>query len=195
MSLSGIAKGALLLIGAGIIAERFKAGPGIQALGVGIREIAAAPIGGVGVGLGQFAGGLRQVGEAFGDIGRGFGEIFKFLPEPKEGPPRHGWPTEPEQPQIIYPTTPKTWTIGNGGQYIRPAVKRIAAQPYHRPQPLITDSGGSGSSLLPGGGGNVPEAGKTSPPQIVDQSAPVVWRNTRPVSIGGLRTNREIYML
>lgn len=80
MDLSGIAKGALLVLGAGILAERFGAGPGLAGLGAGVREMAAAPLGGLGAGMGEFAGGLRSIGESFGDIGRGIADIFAAIP-------------------------------------------------------------------------------------------------------------------
>jgi hypothetical protein len=76
----GIWESALILLGIGIVSEKFGAGVGLQELGTGIRTLAAAPLGGVGSGLGEFSGGLRSFAEALGDIGRGFGELFKSVP-------------------------------------------------------------------------------------------------------------------
>lgn len=80
MGLDDIAKGAALMIGAGIIAERFGAGPGLKGLGLGVREIAAAPLGGVGAGLKEFGAGVRSITDIFGDIAKGIGDIFGAIP-------------------------------------------------------------------------------------------------------------------
>ena len=91
MGLGGIAKGALVLIGAGILAERFGAGTGLSGLGAGITSIVSAPGVGVGLGLSGTATGIRDIGESFGDIGRGLGDIFKYLPfSPEAKPPGYG---------------------------------------------------------------------------------------------------------
>lgn len=76
----GIWESALILLGIGIVSERFGAGVGLGELGTGIRTLAAAPLGGIGAGLGEFSYGLRSFGEALGDIGRGFGALFENLP-------------------------------------------------------------------------------------------------------------------
>lgn len=88
----GIWESALILLGIGIVSERFGAGVGLGELGTGIRTLAAAPLGGIGSGLGEFSGGLRSFAEALGDIGRGFGTLFENLPEFGSG----GFP--PQQP-------------------------------------------------------------------------------------------------
>ena len=124
----GLAQSALILLGIGIISEKFGAGVGLGELGTGIRTLAAAPLGGVGAGLGEFSLGLRGFGEALGDIGRGFGALFENIPEgigPQGG-------------------------LGGGGGGARTL--------FPAPQPLIPDSGGSSKTLLAGGGGNVPMA-------------------------------------
>jgi len=77
----GIWESALILLGIGIVSQRFKAGVGLAELGVGIRELAGAPFGGFGVGLGELGTGMRTFAESLGDIGRGFGELFKFIPK------------------------------------------------------------------------------------------------------------------
>ncbi|GAI49308.1 unnamed protein product, partial [marine sediment metagenome] len=60
--------------------SRFKAGVGLAELGFGIKELAQAPLGGLGLGLGEFGTGLRTFAESLGDIGRGFGELFANIP-------------------------------------------------------------------------------------------------------------------
>ncbi len=77
----GIWESALMLLGIGIISSKFKAGVGLGELGLGIRELTAAPLGGLGTGLGEFGGGLRIFAESLGDIGRGFGDLFAFIPQ------------------------------------------------------------------------------------------------------------------
>ena len=123
----GIWESALILLGIGIVSERFGAGVGLGELGTGIRTLAAAPLGGIGTGLGEFSGGLRSFAEALGDIGRGFGELFKNIPKWGLGP-QYG----PDEDVASLPNG-----NGNGG-------------------PLIPVSGGDDSSDLTGGGGNVP---------------------------------------
>ena len=73
--------GAVALIGAGIVAERFGAGTGLSGLGAGIQSIVAAPGTGVGLGLSGTATGLRDIGESIGDIGRGFSDLFAAIPK------------------------------------------------------------------------------------------------------------------
>jgi len=117
----GLAQSALILLGIGIISEKFGAGVGLGELGTGIKTLAAAPLGGVGAGLFEFSGGLRAFGEALGDIGRGFGELFKNIP-------KYGWKGfPPQQPPAISPNgngnglitvsggDPTTYLPGGGG--------------------------------------------------------------------------------
>ena len=73
--------GAVALIGAGIVAERFGAGTGLSGLGAGIQSMVAAPGVGVGLGLGGTAAGLRSLGESIGVIGRGFSDLFAAIPK------------------------------------------------------------------------------------------------------------------
>ncbi|GAJ20737.1 unnamed protein product [marine sediment metagenome] len=81
MDLSGIAKGAALILGIGILSEKMGAGTGLATLGGGIASIAAAPMVGAGTGMSTLATGISDIGGAFGDIGRGIGDILKFLPK------------------------------------------------------------------------------------------------------------------
>ena len=127
MGLSDIAKGALLLIGTGILAERFGAGAGLSGLGAGISSIVAAPGVGIGAGLTGTATGIRSIGESFGDIGRGIASIFAALPQAQA----------PIEPQI---TAPSLWDPLNISGLLN----------------LIPTSGGSGSTLAAGGGANTP---------------------------------------
>jgi len=122
----GIWESALILLGVGIVSSRFKAGVGLQELGLGIRELGAAPLGGIGTGLGEFAGGLRLFAESLGDIGRGFGELFKHIP------------TLPSVPGLPLP--------GPADPY-----KGLPPPPTY-----MTVSGGDMTTQLTGGGGNVP---------------------------------------
>ena len=131
----GLAESALLLLGVGIVSSRFKAGAGLGELGTGIQTLVAAPLTGTGMGLGAFAGGLRDLAEAFGDIGRGIAAIFGAFPKSGNGyiPPLNG----NGQQQEDYPN-------GNGTP---PPITNLDLKP---------DSGGSAKTLLAGGGGNVP---------------------------------------
>lgn len=76
----GIWESALILLGVGIVSQRFGAGLGLEQLGVGIRSLAGAPLFGFGEGLYMFSAGLREFAESLGDIGRGFGELFEHIP-------------------------------------------------------------------------------------------------------------------
>jgi len=100
VGLSDIAKGALLLIGTGILAERFGAGTGLSGLGAGISSLVAAPGVGIGAGLTGTATGIRSIGESFGDIGRGLASIFAAIPalpfSPEAKPPGYGDVLVPE---------------------------------------------------------------------------------------------------
>lgn len=127
MGLSGIAQGALMVLGVGILAERFGAGTGLESLGSGITRIAAAPLGGVGMGFSGLATGLRDIAESFGDIGRGLGALFENIPTG----PITGIPWSPV-------TTTPEYTA-----------------PYTAGPKLIPVSGGDQSTTLAGGGGNV----------------------------------------
>lgn len=130
----GIWQSALILLGIGIVSERFGAGVGLGELGTGIKTLAAAPLGGIGAGLGEFGGGLRTFAEALGDVGRGFGTLFENIPEfgGKGFPPQ-----QPSIPGIIFPE-PIPWDPS------------LAA-----PTPLTQVVGGDRTSNLSGGGGNV----------------------------------------
>jgi len=169
----GIWQSALILLGIGIVSERFGAGVGLGQLGVGIRELTGASLGGFGTGLGEFAGGLRLFGESLGDIGRGFGELFKHLPQvpgmPLPGPadPYKGLPPPPTYKNILY-----------GGGLVPPGYPENG---------LLTVSGGDRTTDLTGGGGSVPTLifpsyTPPSPTPIApqDPSTSVYYRN-RPV--------------
>ncbi len=105
MGLDDIAKGALLLIGAGIVAERFGAGTGLAGLGTGIQTIVASPGTGVGTGLSGTARGLTDIGKAIGDIGRGFGTFFEQIPKIPDwwNVPVIPWIGEPKAPAARIP--------------------------------------------------------------------------------------------
>ncbi len=126
----GIWESALILLGIGIVSERFGAGTGLGELGTGIRSLVSAPLGGLGSGLGEFSGGLRSFGEAIGDIGRGFGTFFEAFPD---------WLRLPEQQEGQ--RLPRTDPSGNGNGA------------------LVPDSGGDATTYLTGGGGHVPTGG------------------------------------
>ena len=138
----GIAESALILLGIGIVSQKFGAGLGLEQLGVGIKTLAAAPLGGVGLGLGEFAGGLRGIGEAIGDIGRGFGDLFANIPQ--------------------LPTIPGGGLPGPGR---RPPEVSVPSLPRLPVTPMVVKAGGGGSDLLPGGGGSTPPAPPPPPSQ------------------------------
>ena len=127
----GLGESALILLGVGIISQKFGAGLGLEQLGVGVKTLAAAPLGGVGLGLGEFAGGLRGFAESLGDIGRGFGALFENIPQ-YQGP---------------VPGIPGN---GNGQQLESMPILRLAA-----PAQVVKTGGGS-SDQLAGGGGSTP---------------------------------------
>jgi len=133
MGLSDIAKGALLLIGSGIIAERFGAGAGLAGLGGGIREIAAAPMGGLGTGLREFSGGLGALASVFSDIGKGIGDIFANIPRgPWSGIPFSPIITPPNRiplPVTPTPTPPIYVSSGNAGNSSN--IQMNSALPYN----------------------------------------------------------------
>lgn len=152
----GLGESALILLGVGIISQRFGAGLGLEQLGVGIKTLAAAPLGGVGLGIGEFAGGLRGLAESLGDIGRGFGELFAHIPQL---PPRRELPPPGEIPGIPGPAYPG-WGGDGGG------VRSFIGQPT-----LSPSAGGGSSDLLPGGGGSTPSPG-LPPPVPIPTSPP-----------------------
>jgi hypothetical protein len=130
----GLAESALILLGIGIVSSRFKAGVGLGELGTGISTLVAAPLVGTGTGLSTFSGGLRDLAETLGDLGRGFSALFESIPKIPGFGPGEGFG-------------------GNGGG----ARQNGNGQVWFMTQPdLTTDSGGSGNTLLTGGGGNVP---------------------------------------
>ena len=168
----GIAETALILLGVGIISEKFGAGAGLGELGTGIRTLAGAPLGGVGMGLGEFATGLRSIAEALGDIGRGFGALFGNIPG--YTPPGPLPPGGADPPQIILPPP-----------VVPPPV--VVVEPTPVVAWLTTDSGGGPSDLLTGGGGSTPSPS----PQFmgIGPSAPTYsWVNTTPISMTDERT-------
>ena len=129
---------ALMLLGIGIISERFGGGKGLISLGTGVSTLVAAPLKGTGTGLSSLAGGLKDLAATFGDIGRGLSALFDAIPKG----PLTGIPFAPIAAPTPAPAPapgPIPFIGGNG-----PA--------------LIPVSGGSGATLLPGGGGNVPGA-------------------------------------
>ena len=133
----GVQEMALMLLGIGILSERFGGGRGLQELGTGIQSLVAAPLTGTGTGLTSLAGGIKSIAETFGDLGRGLSALLGALPSlppPREGPPSHGSAN------------------GNGGNGLMPPLISLIAPP------LTTDSGGSSKTLLSGGGGSVPGA-------------------------------------
>lgn len=166
MGLDDVAKGAILLIGAGIISERLGAGPGLTGLGTGIRTIAAAPLGGVGAGLGEFAGGVRAIGESFGDIGRGLAEIFKaiptgpytgipfspiVIPEPPAPSPLPYYPTPTPAPRPAeYTTLPYYPTPQAGGGYS--AIENLSETPKNGNGIRYTQEIAGGGYTFPGAG-------------------------------------------
>jgi len=79
MGLSSLAKGALLVLGVGVLSEKYGAGKGLAELGGGVQAIAAAPMTGLGTGLSSLATGVSDIGGAFGDIGRGIADILAPL--------------------------------------------------------------------------------------------------------------------
>ena len=161
----GIWQSALILLGIGIVSERFGAGVGLGELGTGIRTLAAAPLGGLGVGFGEFGTGLRTFAESLGDIGRGFGELFKHIPQlPAPGPPGPG-------PQIVTPTNGNGLMTVSGGDD-------------------TTNWTGGGGNVTPGlpsvgfnGGGFI------APPYVPDPS-PVDITPPSPVNLDGTSGTR-----
>lgn len=136
----GIAQSALILLGIGIVSSRFKAGVGLGELGTGISTLVAAPLTGTGTGLSSLAGGIRDISETLGDLGRGFSDLFASIPKlpslpgASPAPPGFG-PGE-------------GWGANGGGGGARITFPT-------RPALLVPDSGGSGNTLLTGGGGAV----------------------------------------
>ena len=165
----GIQNAALMLLGIGILSERFGGGKGLISLGTGIQTLAAAPLTGTGTGLTSFAGGLRDLAESFGDIGRGIGEIFKYLPKLGNGykpglPGAWNGNGVPPPPPVFPP-------INGGGAGARALL------------PLTQASGDGAASLYTGGGANVPQPPilpSLPPPSILYGGQPA-WRIFEPL--------------
>ena len=132
----GVQEMALMLLGIGILSEKFGGGKGLISLGTGVQALVAAPLTGTGTGLSSLAVGLRSLAESFGDIGRGLSSLFEAIPRgPLTG--------IPFAPVVTVPSLPAPSPLP-------PIISMLG------PPPLIPDSGGSGATLLPGGGGHVP---------------------------------------
>lgn len=139
----GVQDMALMLLGIGLISERFGGGRGLQELGTGIQTLIAAPLTGTGTGLASFAGGIKALAESFGDIGRGISALLGGIPQwalpGYVGPGGSGSGQLPQNGASL---------PGNGNG-LPPIIAMLAP-------PITTDSGGSQTTLLAGGGGNVP---------------------------------------
>lgn len=123
---------ALLLLGVGILSERFGGGRGLGELGTGIQQLIAAPLTGTGMGLSSLAGGVRDIAETFGDLGRGISDLLSALPSLPSLP----GPGGSGSGQLPAPG------LNGGGGGARAG--------------LVPDSGGSAATIKAGGGGNVP---------------------------------------
>lgn len=160
----GLAESAAILLGIGIISSRFGAGTGLSQLGAGVQSLVAAPLTGTGTGLLSFATGLRAVFETFGDLGRGLGALFGAIPQDGYVLPENG-----DGQQL------ETWPMSG-------------VQAYVGQLTLSPKSGGDYSTLLTGGGGNVPKA-PTSPrlpsiptgPYYLDRNVSMVDERQRAV--------------
>ena len=145
---------ALLLLGVGILSERFGGGRGLQELGTGVQAIVAAPLTGTGMGLTSFAGGLRDVAETFGDLGRGLSDLFASipsLPAPREGPPRHGTTNGNGGPPLITmgggdKSTEQAGGGGNVPKPLLPAPPISGGGPPTLRAPILFGDGTSGGS-------------------------------------------------
>ncbi len=139
----GVQETALMLLGIGLISERFGGGLGLQQFGTGVQKLFAAPLTGTGAGLTSFAGGIKALAMSFGDIGRGISALLGGIPAwalpGYVGPGGSGSGQLPTLPPPVPGPGPIPFLGGNG-------------------PPLIPVSGGSGATLLPGGGGSVPGA-------------------------------------
>lgn len=154
----GIAESALLLLGIGIVSSKFGAGTGLGELGTGIQTLVAAPLTGTGTGLLSFATGLRAVFETFGDLGRGLSSLFEAIPQ---------------MPGPVLPWFP-------------PGIVEPEPEPSGPPiYNLTVTSGGSATSLLPGGGGLVPMT-LALPSFAVARAKPrTAYRGDQPVRMFG----------
>ena len=166
----GIAESALILLGIGIVSQKFGAGLGLEQLGVGIKTLAAAPLGGVGLGLGEFSTGLRGFAESLGDIGRGFGTLFENIPKlpgvPAGPPGAGGGAFPPPRPGEV------------------PVLPRLPVTPISLRDLSTVKAGGGSGELLPGGGGSTPPAPPPPPSQPSYIQPPrTVYYLTDPVSI------------
>lgn len=144
----GVQEMALMLLGIGILSERFGGGRGLAELGTGIQAVIAAPLTGTGTGLSSLAGGVKDISESFGDLGRGISDLLGGFQLPQTvGPGGSGSGLLPSPGgNGGLPALPPLNGGGGGARAVFPT----------RPALLIPDSGGSGSTLMPGGGGNVP---------------------------------------
>ena len=133
----GVQEMALMLLGVGILSERFGGGRGLQELGTGVQTLIAAPLTGTGTGLTSFAGGLRALAESFGDIGRGISALLGGFPEWAR--PGYVGPGGSGSGQLPQPGA----SLPGNGNGLPPLIA------------MSTDGGGSSSTLLAGGGGNV----------------------------------------
>ena len=138
----GVQEMALMLLGIGILSEKFGGGKGLISLGTGVQALVAAPLTGTGTGLSSLAGGLRDISESFGDIGRGISALLGSF----QGLPGYVGPGGAGSGQLPQPG-------GNGGLPLLPPLNGGGGGARAKLEP---DSGGSGATLLPGGGGNVP---------------------------------------
>ncbi len=139
----GVQEMALMLLGIGILSERFGGGRGLSELGTGIQTLVAAPLTGTGTGLSSLAGGIRDISGTFGDLGRGISALLGSFQLPQAvGPGGSGSGMLPSPG-------------GNGGLPVLPPLNGGGGGARAG---LLPDAGGSGATLLPGGGGNVPGA-------------------------------------
>lgn len=133
----GVQEMALMLLGIGLISERFGGGLGLQTFGTGIQKVFAAPLKGTGTGLTSLAGGIRSLAESFGDVGRGISDLLGGIP---------AWAL----PGYVGPG-------GSGsGQLPQPGASLPLPGVNGNGPPLIAMSGDGATSLYAGGGGNVP---------------------------------------
>lgn len=162
-ALLGIAESALVLLGIGILSGKLGAGTGLGELGAGIQTLVAAPLTGTGTGLLSFATGLRAVFETFGDLGRGLSTLFESIPD-------------------LGPVLPGPWIPG----IVDPSPPPGEVPPGHPGVfPMIVTSGGSNQTLLPGGGGLVPQT-RTRPSVGIARPRPrIPYGGDQPVRMLG----------
>lgn len=133
-SLDNIAKGALLVLGVGILSDKLGGGAGLGSLGTGISSIVSSPGVGIGTGLSATAGGLNDIFSIF----TGFMDYWEnFLKDIPGG----GLTVIPPWLTIADQEGPAG--DGSGSDALNPLVP-----------PLINVSGGGSSDNLAGGGGN-----------------------------------------